>query len=93
MDGRQQISRFVTEVFAGTPQLSGPFAGLLFITSDFPIGVLGLTFTGPSFTSLPVATQVGTNGTITTGTTTFVISGQTPQQLPCRSTQLRCRLT
>jgi len=79
VDGRQQISRFVTEVFSGTPQLSGPFAGLLFITSDFPIGVLGLTFTGPSFTSLPVATQVGTNGTITTGTTTFVISGQTPQ--------------
>jgi len=77
--GRQQISRFVLEVFFGTPQLSGPFAGLLFITSDFPVGVLGLVFTGPSFTSLPVATQLNTTGVITAGTGTFVLTGGTPQ--------------
>jgi hypothetical protein len=81
---RQQISRFVIELFFGTPELLSPFAGLLFITSDFPVGVLGLAFTGPSFTSLPVATQLNPNITVTggigTGTTsTFVIRGQPPQ--------------
>jgi hypothetical protein len=58
--GRQQISRFVTELFPGNAALSQPFAGLLFISADIPVGVLGLTFTGPSFTSLPVATQLST---------------------------------
>jgi hypothetical protein len=81
---RQQISRFVIELFFGTPELLSPFSGLLFITSDFPVGVLGLAFTGPSFTSLPVATQLNPNNTVTggigTGTTsTFVIRGQPPQ--------------
>jgi hypothetical protein len=79
VDGRQQISRFVLELFFGTPQLSAPFAGLLFITSDIPVGVLGLAFTGPSFTSLPVATQLNTTGVITPGTSTFVIGGLVPQ--------------
>jgi hypothetical protein len=81
---RQQTSRFVMELFFGTPELLGPFSGLLFITSDFPVGVLGLAFTGPSFTSLPVATQLSPNITVTggigTGTTsTFVIRGVPPQ--------------
>jgi len=82
---RQQISRFVTELFSRTPDLLSPFTGLLFISSDFPVGVLGLAFTGPSFTALPVATQLSPNttvssGVITTGTgTTFVLSGQVPQ--------------
>src|SRR5262249_17971341 len=80
---RQQISRFVTELFATTPDLLSPFAGLLFISSDFPVGVLGLAFTGPSFTSLPVATQLSANNTFNGGiisgtTTTFVISGAAP---------------
>jgi hypothetical protein len=82
---RQQISRFVTELFSTTPDLLSPFTGLLFITSDFPVGVLGLAFTGPSFTALPVATQLSPSvtvpsGVITTGTgTTFVLSGQVSQ--------------
>ena len=81
---RQQISRFVMELFFGTPELLRPFSGLLFITSDFPVGVLGLAFSGPSFTSLPGATQLNPNITVTggigTGTTsTFVIRGLPPQ--------------
>jgi len=71
--GLQQISRFVTELFFGTPELLKPFSGLLFISSDFPVGVLGLTFTGPSFTALPVATQL----TPANPTTTVVITGTT----------------
>jgi hypothetical protein len=83
---RQQVSRFVTELFPQTPELLGPFTGLLFITADFPVGVLGLAFTGPSFTALPVATQLLPNatspaGVITTGTgNTFVLSGGGPIQ-------------
>jgi hypothetical protein len=85
---RQQISRFVTELFSQTPDLLNPFTGLLFITTDFPVGVLGLAFTGPSFTALPVATQLSPNvttvttGVITTGTgNTFVLSGGVPQTI------------
>src|SRR5262249_54082084 len=63
----QQISIFVTQMFPGNAALSEPFAGLLFISADIPVGVLGLAFTGPSFTSLPVATQLTTT-TVTTTT-------------------------
>lgn len=80
VEGRQQISRFVLEMFSGTPQLLEPFSGLLFITSDFPVGVLGLAFTGPSFTSLPIALQLNTTGVLTPGTTAVVITGQVPPQ-------------
>src|SRR5262249_19525140 len=70
--GRTQIPRFVTEFFPGLADFSQPFTGILFITSDVPVGVLGLAFVGPSFTSLPVATQLNSNGT-------FVFAGSSPQ--------------
>jgi hypothetical protein len=62
--GRRQISRFVTELFLGFRELSAPFTGLLFISSDLPVGVLGLSFTGPSFTALPVAIQLSPDSLI-----------------------------
>ena len=37
---RQQISQFVTELFAGDPAFATAATGLLFIASDLPIGVL-----------------------------------------------------
>src|SRR5262249_40861398 len=61
LGGQQQISRFVTQLFFGTAELAVPFSGLVFISSDAPIGVLGLSFIGPSFTSLPVDIQLGYN--------------------------------
>ena len=83
--GRQQISRFVTELFAGVPELSQPMTGLVFINSSVAVGVLGLAFQGPSFTSLPVATQLAANnvisagtGTPTIGISTTVVTPQTP---------------
>src|SRR5262245_44396185 len=54
----QQVSRFVSEIFGGVPEVQSPMIGQLFISSTVPIGVLGLTFNGPSFTSLPVASQL-----------------------------------
>jgi hypothetical protein len=61
--GRTQLARFVTELFPGLAEFSQPFTGLLFVSSDVPISVMGLAFVGPSFTSLPVATQLNSNGT------------------------------
>ena len=64
---RQQESRFVTEIFAGDPVTAGPMVGSLFISSSAPVGVLGLSFNGFSFTSLPVATQLAANNVTTVG--------------------------
>src|SRR5579862_4673036 len=60
----QQISRFATELFAGDPNFSQPLTGLLFISSDVAIGVVGLSFSGGTFTSLPVAGQLNTNSVV-----------------------------
>ena len=69
--GRTQLARFVTELFPGLAEFSQPFTGLLFVSSDVPISVMGLAFVGPSFTSLPVATQLNSNGTfVFTGVST-----------------------
>jgi hypothetical protein len=74
MGGRQQISEFATELFAGIPELSSPLSGLLFISSIVPVGVLGLAFDGPAFTSLPVSPQLNANRVVAVGSGTFVSS-------------------
>jgi hypothetical protein len=55
--GSQQLARFVTDLFAGVPQLQEPFAGRLLINSSVPVSVLALSFNGPFFTTVPI-TQV-----------------------------------
>jgi hypothetical protein len=62
--GEQQLSRFATQLFPRLEASSEPFEGLLFLSSDVPIGVLGLAFNGSSFGSLPVATQLNSNGSV-----------------------------
>jgi hypothetical protein len=64
--GRQQLSRFVTELLGG-PGPGEAVSGVLFISSDVPIGVLGLGFNGLSFTALPVATQLSANSVVALG--------------------------
>lgn len=59
--GHQQISRFATELFSGDPVFSARVAGLLFIGSDMPVGVMALALNGTSFTALPVAAQLIAN--------------------------------
>ena len=58
LGSHQQVSKFITEYFLGNSLLQGPLTGLVFISSSLPIGVVGLAFTGFSFASLPVATQL-----------------------------------
>jgi hypothetical protein len=79
----QQISRFATELFLGDPNFFQALTGLLFISSDVPIGVVALAFSGGTFTSLPVAAQLsGTNVntivTTTAATTTVPATITTP---------------
>src|SRR5262245_61445811 len=57
IERRQQRSRFLTELFAGVPELTESFTGQLFISSDIPVAVLALAFSGPFFTAVP-ATQL-----------------------------------
>src|SRR5262249_2561781 len=63
--GKQQISRVIVGIFVNLVRSSSPFEGLLFISSNMPVVVMGLAFNGPSFTSLPVAAQLNPNAVIT----------------------------
>jgi len=47
----QQVSKFVTELFAGMP---ADFVGTLTLTSTAPIGVVGLRFRGANFSTIPI---------------------------------------
>jgi hypothetical protein len=73
----QQVSRFVTELFSGQPVTTGPATGLLIISSTEPIAVLGLSFNGQSFTSLPVAAQLTVNN-VSTGAGVIATSTAVP---------------
>jgi hypothetical protein len=78
LGANHQVSEFVTQFFQGVPELLGPFSGLVFIRSDVPVGVLGLTFIGPSFTTLPVAVQLGpTSAALNTSPNIIAVSGTT----------------
>jgi hypothetical protein len=74
---RQQRSQFVTQFFSSVPELRTSFTGQLFISSNVPIAILGLAFTGPFFTALPTPTQLSGNNVFpgpvvpTTATTAF----------------------
>jgi hypothetical protein len=60
---QQQRSRFLTELFAGVPELAESFTGQLFVNSNVPVSVLALAFTGRAFTALP-ATQLSISNSI-----------------------------
>jgi hypothetical protein len=80
LGGQQQVARFITEFFLGNALLQTPLTGLVFISSNLPIGVVGLAFTGFSFASLPPATQLTTANVITPTvvTTTPTVVTTTP---------------
>jgi len=87
LNRRQQLSQFVTQLFPAVPELSGSFTGVLFISTDIPVSVLGLAFTGPSFSSLPVSTQLAPNSVVAVSNSTFTgalttASATTPEPQP-----------
>jgi hypothetical protein len=75
LSARQQQSSFVTEIFSGELVTAAPMVGSVLISSSVPIGVLGLSFNGFSFTSLPVATQLSVNNVTTTAVSTPLVVG------------------
>jgi hypothetical protein len=50
----QQVSKFVTELFADQPSVPKELTGTLAITSTNPVSVIGLRFRGRNFSTLPV---------------------------------------
>jgi hypothetical protein len=51
---RQQTARFINELFAGVPDVPPSFDGTLTLTSNTPVAIMALRFTGTKFTSIPV---------------------------------------
>jgi hypothetical protein len=69
----QQVARFVTDLFSGDPAFAQPVTGLLFISSDVPIGIVAVAINGSSFTVLPVSAQLTTNNVTTAATATTTV--------------------
>lgn len=51
---RHQTSQFVGEFFAGGPALPSGFDGTLTLTSNTPVAIVALRFTGTKFTTIPI---------------------------------------
>ncbi len=56
----QQITRFVTELFAGQGSVPLEFSGMLAMTANNPISVVGLRFRGMNFSAVPVTSLSST---------------------------------
>lgn len=52
--GMQQTAQFVTDIFGDRPEIPRNLTGTLRITSDMPVGIVGLRFRGSNFSSLPI---------------------------------------
>lgn len=88
LGAHQQISKFITEIFSGSSLLTTPVTGLVFISSNVPVGVLGLSFTGFSFTSLPAAAQISVAPVTSTATTTTTTPVTTANPIPTTISQV-----
>src|SRR3990172_6339215 len=51
---RQQVSKFISELFSDVPELPLDFDGNLAITSDTAVAIVALRFRGPVFSTIPV---------------------------------------
>lgn len=56
----QQVSKFVTELFAGQSSVPKDVVGTLSVTSTDPVSVIGLRFRGSNFSTLPITNLAGT---------------------------------
>lgn len=58
LPAHQQTARFVTQLFASQASVPSDFTGILDISSDIPVAVVGLRFRGLNFSTIP-ATILG----------------------------------
>jgi hypothetical protein len=54
LPSRRQTSQFVGEFFANGPALPSAFDGTLTLTSNTPVAIVALRFTGTKFTTIPI---------------------------------------
>jgi hypothetical protein len=59
----QQISKFITELFASQSAVPKNVTGTLAVTSTDPVSVIGLRFRGSNFSTLPI-TNLANTGTV-----------------------------
>ena len=62
---RQQVSKFVTELFSDQ-SVPSDVTGTLSITSTDPVSMIGLRFRGANFSTLPVTSLVATSASVPT---------------------------
>jgi hypothetical protein len=51
---RQQVTNFISELFASVPGIPPDFDGSLLVTSDTPVAMVALRFRGPNFSTAPI---------------------------------------
>ena len=51
---RQQVSRFISELFADVPQVPVDFDGTLTLTTNTPVAIVALRFRGTKFSTIPI---------------------------------------
>ncbi len=51
---RQQVAKFISELFSDVAELPLDFDGNLAITSDTPVAIAGLRFRGTTFSTIPI---------------------------------------
>ena len=54
VSARQQVSRFISELFADVPEVPRDFDGTLTLTSNTPVAIVGLRFRGTKFSTIPI---------------------------------------
>jgi hypothetical protein len=51
---RQQVSKFISELFSDVPELPVDFDGSLAVTSTTPVAIVALRFRGKAFSTIPI---------------------------------------
>jgi len=64
----QQISKFITELFASQSAVPRNITGTLAVTSTNPVSVIGLRFRGANFSTLPITNLANTGNVPSLGT-------------------------
>lgn len=54
LNPHQQVSEFLSQVFASLPTLSVGFVGSLSVTTDVPVAITALRFRGTNFSTIPI---------------------------------------
>jgi hypothetical protein len=51
---RQQVAKFISELFSDVPEVPRDFDGSLTLTSPTPVAIVGLRFLGAKFSTIPI---------------------------------------